>query len=170
MTTTPWPLGFGVGEEQGRQWWGSGDCAKGVSFPPLRASGKRSRSSLRLSPVNLGSCASYRHSGRGPLPTDPVVTPPFKALTGEASGTRSLTEPSALRSTQHLVDVAHFFSFLYLWLFCIAIKDVFRSINQITRGINDQMNVVWLALQEASSAVYVWQSLSETVIIVLVEN
>jgi hypothetical protein len=40
MTTTPWLLGFGVGEEQGRQWCGSGDCVKGVGFPPLRASGK----------------------------------------------------------------------------------------------------------------------------------
>jgi hypothetical protein len=57
--------------------------------------------SLRLSPVNLGSRASYRHGGRGALPTDPVVTPSFKALTGEAPGTRSLTEPPALRSTQH---------------------------------------------------------------------
>jgi hypothetical protein len=32
-------------------------------------------------PVNLGSRASYRHDGRGPLSTDLVVMPPFKALT-----------------------------------------------------------------------------------------
>jgi hypothetical protein len=75
---------------------GSGDCAKGVDIPPLRDSGKQSRSSLLLSPVNLGSRASYRHDGRDPLPTDPVVTPPFKT-----PGTRSLTEPPALRSTQY---------------------------------------------------------------------
>jgi hypothetical protein len=66
---------------------------KGVGFPALRASGKQTRSSLRVSPVNLGSRASYKHGGRDPLPTDPVVTPPFKTLTGEASGTRSPTEP-----------------------------------------------------------------------------
>jgi hypothetical protein len=48
---------------------------------------------LGLSPVNLGSHASYRHGGRGPLPTDLVVTPPIKALMGETSGTRSPTEP-----------------------------------------------------------------------------
>jgi hypothetical protein len=47
---------------------------------------------LGLSMVNLGLRASYRHGGRGPLPTDLVVTPPFMALTGEASGTRSPTE------------------------------------------------------------------------------
>jgi hypothetical protein len=98
--TTLWPLGFDVGEKQGRQRWGSGDCVKGVSFSPLRASEKRFRSSLLLNPVNLGSRASYSHDGRGPLPTDPVVTPPFKILTGEASGTQSLTEPTTLRSTQ----------------------------------------------------------------------
>jgi hypothetical protein len=63
--------------------------------------GKQSRSSLRLSSMNLGSRASYRHDGRGSLPTDPVVTPPFKALTGETPRTRSLTEPPALRLTQH---------------------------------------------------------------------
>jgi hypothetical protein len=28
--------------------------------------------------VNLGSRASYRHGGRGPLPTDPVVTPEMR--------------------------------------------------------------------------------------------
>jgi hypothetical protein len=74
---------------------------KRVDFPSLRASGKRSRSSLGLSTVNLGSRASYRHDGRGPLPTNLVLTPPFKALTGEAPGTRSPTETPALRSTQH---------------------------------------------------------------------
>jgi hypothetical protein len=45
MTSTPWPLEFGVGEEQG----GSGEAVAtvgGVSFPPLRASGKWSCSSL----------------------------------------------------------------------------------------------------------------------------
>jgi hypothetical protein len=87
MMMTLWPLGFGVGEEQGRQWWGSGDCVKGVGFPPLHASGKRSHSSLRLSAMNLGSRASYRHDDRGPLPTDLMATLPFKTLTGEASGT-----------------------------------------------------------------------------------
>jgi hypothetical protein len=67
---------------------------KRVGFPPLRASGKRSRSSLRLSTVNLGSRAFfYRHDVRGPLTTDLVVTPPFKALTGKAPGTRSPTKP-----------------------------------------------------------------------------
>jgi hypothetical protein len=72
---------------------------KRVGFLPLRASGKRSCSSLRLSTVNLGSRASYRHDDRGPLLTDLVVTPPFKTLTGEASGTRSPIEPRSLRST-----------------------------------------------------------------------
>jgi hypothetical protein len=66
---------------------------KRVGFPPLHASRKWSRSSLGLSTVNLGSRASYRHDGRGPLPMDLVVTPLFKALTGETSGTRSPTEP-----------------------------------------------------------------------------
>jgi hypothetical protein len=65
---TPWPLGLGVGEEQGRRWRDSDDCAKGVDFPPLRALEKRTRSSLRVKPANLGSRASYRHGGRGPLP------------------------------------------------------------------------------------------------------
>jgi hypothetical protein len=32
--------------------------------------------------MNLGSRASYRHSGRSPLPTDLVVTSPIKALRG----------------------------------------------------------------------------------------
>jgi hypothetical protein len=36
--------------------------------------------------MNFGSRASYRHGGRGPLSTDLVVTPPFKALTREAPG------------------------------------------------------------------------------------
>jgi hypothetical protein len=71
-----------------------------VNFPPLCASGKRSRSSLELSTMNLGSCASYRHGGRDPLPTDLVVTPPFKTLTGEVSGTQSPTKTPTLRSTQ----------------------------------------------------------------------
>jgi hypothetical protein len=35
--------------------------------------------------VNLDLRASYRHDGRGQLPTDLVVTPPIKALTGETS-------------------------------------------------------------------------------------
>jgi hypothetical protein len=52
----------------------------------LRVSGKRTRSSLRVFLANLGSRASYRLGGRGPLPMDPVVTPPFNALTGEAPG------------------------------------------------------------------------------------
>jgi hypothetical protein len=54
--------------------------------------------------MNLDSRASYRHGGRGPLPTDPVIKPPFKTLTGEAPGTRCLTEPPALRSTQQVHD------------------------------------------------------------------
>jgi hypothetical protein len=58
---------------------------------------------LGFSSVNLGSYASYRHDGRGPLSTDPVVTSLFKVLTGEAPGTRSLTEPPVLRSTQHKI-------------------------------------------------------------------
>jgi hypothetical protein len=66
---------------------------KRVGFPPLRASGKQSHSSLGLSTMNLDSRASYRHGGRGPLPTVLVVTPPFKALMGEAPVTRSPTEP-----------------------------------------------------------------------------
>jgi hypothetical protein len=37
---------------------------------------------LGLSLVNLGSRASYRHGGRGPLPTDLVVTPLIKVLRG----------------------------------------------------------------------------------------
>jgi hypothetical protein len=53
---------------------------KGLGFPPLRASGKRSRSPLRLSTVNLNLRASYRHGGKDSLPTDSVVTPPFKTL------------------------------------------------------------------------------------------
>jgi hypothetical protein len=64
----------------------SGGCTKRVGFPPLRASEKRSHSSLGLSQVNLGSRGSYKHGGRGPQSTDLVVTPSFKALTGEAPG------------------------------------------------------------------------------------
>jgi hypothetical protein len=37
---------------------------------------------IRLSTVNLDSRASYMHGSRGPLPTDLVVTPPIKALSG----------------------------------------------------------------------------------------
>jgi hypothetical protein len=37
---------------------------------------------IRSSTMNLGSRASYRHGGRGPLPMDLVVTPPIKALRG----------------------------------------------------------------------------------------
>jgi hypothetical protein len=60
---------------------GSGEAVAavgGVGFPPLRALGKQSRSSLFL---DLGPRASYSHGGRGPLPTDLVVMPLFKALT-----------------------------------------------------------------------------------------
>jgi hypothetical protein len=64
-----------------------------VGFPPLRTSGKWSRSSLRLNTLNLNSRASYRHGGRGSLPTDSVVTASFKALMGEAPVTQSVTEP-----------------------------------------------------------------------------
>jgi hypothetical protein len=53
-----------------------------MGFPPLRDSGNRIREFLRLSPMNLGSRASYRHSGRSPLPTDLVLTSPIKALRG----------------------------------------------------------------------------------------
>jgi hypothetical protein len=42
--------------------------------------------------TNLGSRASYRNGDRGTLPMKRRETPPIKALTGEASGTRSLTE------------------------------------------------------------------------------
>jgi hypothetical protein len=55
---------------------------KEVRFPPLCDSGNRTREFLRLSPMNLDSCDSYRHSGRGSLSTDLVVTPPIKALRG----------------------------------------------------------------------------------------
>jgi hypothetical protein len=37
---------------------------------------------LVLSPVNLGSRASYSHGGRSPLLTDIVVTPSIKTLKG----------------------------------------------------------------------------------------
>jgi hypothetical protein len=69
--------------------------AKGVGFTPLRASRNQTHESLRIlaQPMNLGLRASYRHSGRGPLPTKRRKMPPIKALTGEASGTRSPTEP-----------------------------------------------------------------------------
>jgi hypothetical protein len=48
---------------------------------------------LGLSPTNLGSQASYRYGGRGPLPTKCMKMLSIKALTREASGTRSPTEP-----------------------------------------------------------------------------
>jgi hypothetical protein len=44
--------------------------------------GIRPVSLLGLSPVNLSSCASYRHDGRGSLPMDLVVTPLIKAIRG----------------------------------------------------------------------------------------
>jgi hypothetical protein len=43
--------------------------------------------------TNLSSRASYRHGGRGPLPTKCREMPPIKTLMGETSGTRSPTEP-----------------------------------------------------------------------------
>jgi hypothetical protein len=65
-----------------------------VGFLLLRASGNRTRESLRVlaQPMNLGSSVSYRHGGRGPLSTKRRETPPIKALMGEAPGTRSPTE------------------------------------------------------------------------------
>jgi hypothetical protein len=42
--------------------------------------------------TNLSSRTSYRHSGRGQLPTKRRETPLIKVLTGEAPGTRSPTE------------------------------------------------------------------------------
>jgi hypothetical protein len=66
-----------------RQW----RLHEGSGLPTAACLRETDRSSLRVKPVNLGSRASYRHGGRGPLPMDPVVTPPFKALTGEAPGT-----------------------------------------------------------------------------------
>jgi hypothetical protein len=72
--------------------------------------------------VNLGSRASYRHGGRDPLPTDLVVTPLFKALTGKAPETRSPTEPrhsdqsnilQQMYSRNHLiVQKQHTFNYL----------------------------------------------------------
>jgi hypothetical protein len=45
-------------------------------------SGIRPPFSVRSSTVNLGLLASYKHDGRGPLPTDQVVTPLIKVLRG----------------------------------------------------------------------------------------
>jgi hypothetical protein len=86
---TPWPLQLGVQVGDG------GGGARQWCFPPLRAFGKSDPLTLRVlaQQANLGSRASYRHSGRGPLPTKRRETPPIKALTGEAPGTRSPTEP-----------------------------------------------------------------------------
>jgi hypothetical protein len=54
-----------------------------VSFPLLRAFRKSNMLTLLgLSTVNLGLCASYRHSSRGSLPMDLVVKPLIKALRG----------------------------------------------------------------------------------------
>jgi hypothetical protein len=72
-----------------RQW----RLREGSGLRTVRPRGNGPVRLLGFSPVNLGSRASYRHDGRGPLSTDPVVTPPFKALTGEAPETRSLIEP-----------------------------------------------------------------------------
>jgi hypothetical protein len=84
---------------------GSGEAVAavgGVGFPPLRASGKRSRSSLLVKPGDPRfACFFYRHGGRGPLPTDLVVTPPFKALTDLWRETRARFDRSGLRSIQH---------------------------------------------------------------------
>jgi hypothetical protein len=83
---------------------GSGEVVAaigGVGFPPLRASGKWSRSSLLgQAPMNLGSRASYRHGGRSPLPTNLVATPPFKAPTDLWRETRTRFDRSGLRSIQ----------------------------------------------------------------------
>jgi hypothetical protein len=67
---------------------------KGVGFPSLRVSGNQTREFIRLlaRPMNLGLRASYRHYGRDPLPMKRRKMPPIKALTGEASETRSSTE------------------------------------------------------------------------------
>jgi hypothetical protein len=80
-----------------RQWrwleeWASHRCVPRGNGPVLL---------FGLSPVNLGSCASYRHGGRGPLPTDLVVTPPFKALTDLWRETQTQFDRSGLRSIQH---------------------------------------------------------------------
>jgi hypothetical protein len=48
---------------------------------------------LEFSPVNLSSCASYRHDGRGQLSTDLVVTSLIKTLTKEALETRIPLNP-----------------------------------------------------------------------------
>jgi hypothetical protein len=68
---------------------------KGVSFPPLRASGNRTRESVRVlaRPMNLGSRAIYRHGGRGPLSMKYRETLLIKMLMGETPRTRSSTEP-----------------------------------------------------------------------------
>jgi hypothetical protein len=85
----PWPPQLGVqvgdGSSGARQW-----CVQ-----PLRAFGKSDPLTLRVlaQQTDLSSRASYRHGGRGPLPTKRRETSTIKALTGEASGTRSPTEP-----------------------------------------------------------------------------
>jgi hypothetical protein len=65
-----------------------------VDFPPLCASGNRIRESVRVlaHPIILGLRASYRHGGRGPLPTKRREMSLIKTLTGETSGTRSSTK------------------------------------------------------------------------------
>jgi hypothetical protein len=55
---------------------------------------------LELSPVKLGSRASYRHDDRDTLPTKRKRTSLINALTGEARRSRPLTEPD-IEITQH---------------------------------------------------------------------
>jgi hypothetical protein len=78
-----------------RQWrrseeWASHRCVPRKNGPILL---------FRSNSVNLGSRDSYRHGG--PLPTDLVVTPPFKALTDLWRETQTRFDRSGLRSIQH---------------------------------------------------------------------
>jgi hypothetical protein len=60
---------------------------------------------FRSSPVNLSLRASYRHDSRGPLPTDLMITPLFKAITDLWREIRTRSDRSGLRSIQQLNDM-----------------------------------------------------------------
>jgi hypothetical protein len=71
-----------------RRWWRRKAVVFFHRYVPLK---KLDPLTVRVlaRPTNLSSRASYRHGGRGSLPTNHRETPPIKVLTGEMPVTRS---------------------------------------------------------------------------------
>jgi hypothetical protein len=126
--------------------------------------GIRLVSLLVFSSVNLGSRAFYRHGDRGPLPTDLVVTPPIKALRGEAPGTRSPTEPRHwdqlnippldLNRSRLILKTQN----LELSLIPFLNNSVYRARNIITVSyvLSDLTTIIYLSILKTETYTYFW--------------